>query len=126
MRTRAITMVAVLIGFTACSGGGGASSGTGPYNTQPSADNPAPTTANTINANPAIVYNPSYLVVAAGTTVTFNFFSVTHGVTFVSPNSPANVPPTTNASVNVVFPTVGTYNFHCPIHTYMTGYITVQ
>lgn len=100
--------------------------GTGPYTVQTSADNPAPTTPNTINTNPAIAYNPPYLTVSPGTTVTFNFFSVQHGVTFTTPGSPNNIPPTMNASVNVVFPTAGTYNFHCPIHTYMTGYIIVQ
>jgi plastocyanin len=119
-------MTAVLLGFTACRGGGGASGGTGPYMVQTSADNPAPPTPNTINANPAIAYNPQYLTVAPGTTVTFNFFGVQHGVTFTTPGSPNNIPPTMNASVNVVFPTAGTYNFYCPIHNYMTGYVTVQ
>jgi plastocyanin len=128
MKMRTALIPAVTLVLIACSGGGGggATGGTGPYNTQPSTDNPAPTAPNTINANPAIAYNPQYLTVAPGTTVTFTFFSVQHGVTFDTPGSPSNVPPTTNASVNVVFPTAGTYNFHCPIHSYMTGYVTVQ
>jgi plastocyanin len=132
MRTRTLSAVLALLCAAACSGGGssngstggGAYGGSGP--TTPVNDNPAPTSPNTINANPSLNFNPTYLTVPAGTTVTFAFGSIAHTITFTSPGSPADVPATSNASVNVVFPTAGTYNFHCSIHTYMTGYITVQ
>ena len=129
MKMRTAMMPVVTLALIACSGGGGggAYGGTGPYNTPPTTDNnPAPTAPNTINANVGLAFNPATLTVAPGTSVTFTFFSVQHGVTFDTPGSPANVAPTTNGSVQVVFPNAGTFYFHCPIHSYMTGYVTVQ
>lgn len=128
MKMRIAMIPAVAFALLACSGGGsGAAGGTGPYGVTPPPDNnPAPTAPNTINANVGLAFNPTTLTVAPGTTVTFTFFSVQHGVTFTTPGSPNNIPPTMNTSVNVVFPNAGTFYYHCPIHNYMTGTVIVQ
>jgi plastocyanin len=132
MRMKALSLATVLLGVAACSGGGSSNSGnsgiygTGTNPTSPTDDNPAPSAPNTINANPGLAYNPTTLTITKGTTVTFNFGSVGHSVTFTTAGSPASVPVTANASVGVTFPNSGTYNFYCTVHTYMTGSITVQ
>lgn len=108
---------------TACSGGGGGSNG---YNTPTGSGSNMTSTGNTIDANPSIAFIPANLTVAAGTTVTFTFESVTHTVTFTTAGAPADIPASSNTSVTRMFSTPGTYNFHCSIHTYMTGSVTVQ
>ena len=115
---RRITLLAGAAFLAAC----GSSS---PYSTGTNND-PSPTTANTINANPALDFKPTTLTVPAGTTVTFSFGSVAHTVTFNNAGSPANVPASSNTQVGVAFPTAGTYPFHCSIHPTMTGSITVH
>ena len=125
-------MVCAAAVMSACGGGGsggGYDSSTGPGSNgsgNDANDNPAPTTPNTINANPAIAYNPTSLTVSPGSTVTFVFGSVGHSVTFTTAGAPASIPVTSNASVQVVFPTAGVYNFHCTVHPVMNGTITVQ
>ena len=136
MRTKILSMAIVLLGAAACSGGGagsnggsygyGGGGGGGGYPSSPGPSDPAPTSPNTINANPSLDYNPTTLTVAAGTTVTFVFGSVGHSVTFTSAGSPASVPVTMDSSVGVTFPTAGTFDFHCTVHPYMQGTITVQ
>jgi len=123
-------MAAALLGLAACSGGGG--SGGGAYNsptgtTSTTNTNPAPTTPNTINANDAIVFNPTSLSVAVGTTVTFNFQTITHHVVFDPANgSPGDLGEASNTSKTATFTAAGTFPFRCTIHPYMTGSITVH
>ena len=129
MNSRAFATAAAALVLAACGGGGGGNYSSNGSNgtTSPPDQNPAPTAPNTINANPALLFNPTSLTVAKGATVTFNFGSVGHNVTFTTAGSPANIPTTSGASVDVVFPTAGTFAFHCTIHpTYMNGTITVQ
>ena len=125
MRKHILAVVAVAFAAVACSGGGGANYGgtTGPGAGD---QNPAPTTPNTINANPALAYNPTALTVAAGTAVTFNFGSVAHSVTFTTAGAPTSIPLSMDTQVTVTFPTAGSFSFYCTTHTYMTGVITVQ
>lgn len=128
MRMRALSVVLTLLCAAACSGGSN-SSGSNPYSSGPTTpvdQDPAPTSANTINANPSLQFNPTALTVSAGTTVNVVFGSIAHTITFTTAGSPANVPATMNATVGIPFPTAGVYNFHCSIHTYMVGTITVQ
>lgn len=100
--------------------------GSGPTTPTTPNNNPAPSSPNTVNANPGLAFNPALLTVTAGTTVTFSFGDTAHTVTFTTAGSPANIPATSNASVSVTFPTAGTYNYQCSIHPYMTGTIQVN
>lgn len=115
--------------LAACSSGGGNTTGIygGGTNTTGTDQNPAPTSPNTVNANPGLAYNPTSLTVAPGTSVTFNFNgSIGHSVTFSTSGAPADIPVTSNATVTRVFPTTGTFSYHCTVHPNMTGVIVVQ
>ncbi len=71
-------------------------------------------------------FSPGSLTVSVGTKVTWtNKDSTTHTVTSDSGafNS-GNLAP--NASYSYTFSSAGTFSYHCAIHTYMTGTITVQ
>jgi plastocyanin len=62
-------------------------------------------------------FSPTPDTVAAGTTVTFQFGSVTHNVTFTPvANVPADIPASMNTSVQRTFSAAGTYNYTCTIH----------
>ena len=139
MRTNALYIAAAILCFAACSksngygttaaNNSGTGTGTGTdtgsgYGVNP--QDPAPTTPNTVNANPTLDFNPASLTITHGTTVSFVFGNVAHTVTFTSAGAPANVPATSNATVGVTFPTAGVYTYMCSIHTQMTGTITVQ
>jgi plastocyanin len=111
----------------ACGGGSSASTTTGP-STGGTGTTSLPTPpANTVIASATLVFNPTSLTVATGTTVTFTFEGVTHNVTFNAVNGvPADIPNNSNTSVTRVFTTAGTYGYHCTIHPTMTGTVTVQ
>lgn len=72
-----------------------------------------------------LAFSKPALTVAVGTTVTWmNNDNVTHTVT--SDNGTfdsGNLNP--GSSFSYTFNTAGTYSYHCKIHTYMTGVITV-
>jgi plastocyanin len=71
-------------------------------------------------------FNPGTLTITAGTTVTWtNKDGVDHTVTsntglFDSGSI------STNGTFSHTFTTAGTYPYHCKIHTYMTGSVTVN
>jgi plastocyanin len=111
-------MAALIAGAAGC---GGSTA----YSTTPGGGGtPVP---NTIDANPSLAFLPPTLTVATGTTVTWTFEGVTHNVTFTAASGvPADIPNSTNASVQRTFATAGTFAFHCTIHPQMTGTITVQ
>ncbi len=71
-------------------------------------------------------FSPFTMTVAAGTTVHwFNLDGAAHTVTS-SPSGPlASSVLGTGAEYDYTFTVVGTYNYICSIHTYMTGSITV-
>lgn len=88
------------------------------------------TTTSSSNSQPNTVtianfaFSPSDLTVPAGTEVTFtNNDSTAHTVTFDSFASDRLSP---GSSFKHTFATPGTFNYHCSIHTYMTGRIIVQ
>jgi plastocyanin len=128
MRFKVLVTTTTILCIAACSGGGSNSSSYGGSTspTGPVDQNPAPTTPNTVNANPGLAYNPTSLTVTRGTTVTFVFGTVGHSVTFSTSGAPASIPVTANASVGVTFSTTGTFNYFCTVHSNMSGSITVQ
>jgi plastocyanin len=115
-RPYALTFLALL---SAC-GGSAPSTVTAPP------PGPPPMTA-TVNATPAIAFNPTPVNIAQGGTVTFAFGSVAHNVYFdAAAGAPADIPGN-NASANVsrTFMSAGTYVYNCHIHPGMSGTIVV-
>lgn len=125
MKVRAGIFLAASIAIVAaCSGGSSYNSTTGPTTGGDSNSTPP---ANTVIASATLVFNPTSLTVASGTTVTYTFEGVTHNVTFTATNGvPADIPNSSNTSVTRVFSTPGSYGYHCTIHPTMTGTVTVQ
>jgi plastocyanin len=138
-----------IIGFTlaavaaaACSSGGSSNSLTGPTGTGAGGTGTGTTGAgagesSTITASSTTTggsygtggnyfFSPTPDTVAAGTVVTFQFGSLIHNVVFMSgPNPPANIPGSSNTSVQRTFTTAGTYNYQCTIHGF-SGVLVVK
>lgn len=83
-----------------------------------------------IDANPDLKFKPTPDTVQAGDTVAFAWSSSMHSVIFDTPGSPANIGSSTvgftSGDSSRVFPTRGTYNYHCGIHPSMSGVVVVQ
>jgi plastocyanin len=130
MRTHILSVGLAIVAAAACGGSGSNSSGgynsSNPTSPTPAANDPTPASPTQVNANPALDYNPPSISVAAGTTVTFNFGSVAHTVTFVTAGSPNGIQATSNAQVGVTFPNVGSFAYYCQIHPYMQGVVNVH
>ena len=83
-------------------------------------------TAN-VSATAAIAFAPATVTIATGGTVSFDFQTVTHNVTFrAAAGAPANVANTSSASVVRTFATPGTFAYDCTIHSGMTGTVVVR
>jgi plastocyanin len=113
-RPYALTFLALL---SAC-GGSAAGTVTAP---------PPPAMTATVNATPAITFNPSPVTIAQGGTITFDFGSVAHNVYFDAvAGAPADIPGSNaGASVSRTFMSAGTYIYNCHIHPGMSGTIVV-
>jgi len=90
-----------------------------------------PTTVPGVSATVNIAsfaFNPSSLTVLAGTTVTWtNNDSASHSV--ISSAGPASFSSSVfgpGSTFFFQFTAVGTYEYHCGVHTFMTGTIIVQ
>ena len=85
-----------------------------------------------VGATPALAFTPQLITVdrqGATATVTWNFGSVAHTVTWDSEPPGAsveNIPASSNTSAAVGFAIAGTYEYHCAIHAGMTGSLLVQ
>jgi plastocyanin len=83
-------------------------------------------------ASAALEFEPSEVTISAGNALRWQFESVTHSVTFdyhqprVGETAPVDIGPTSNAVVERTFSTHGTYSYHCSIHPWMTGIVTVN
>ncbi len=83
---------------------------------------PVPTTMTIDIRN--FAFNPAQLTVRKGTTVTWtNYDSVTHKI---AGSGFGSNPLNQGDSYSYTFTAAGTYDYHCAIHTFMTGTITVQ
>lgn len=115
MRTRYLLTLVV---FAAACGGS---------STGPAAGGPPPNAAN-VQATNALTFQPGSVTIAAGGTVTWQFFGVGHNVTFTAtPGAPADISGVNmNVSIARMFTTPGTFNYHCTIHPGMAGTVVVQ
>lgn len=112
-----------VVSLAACSGGG-----SGPYGTTMQSP-PPPPPGNTVSATAGLAFTPNSLTINSGEAVTFSFAAVAHNVTFDTPNAatPADIPGSnSNVSIQRVFNTAGTYQYHCTIHPGMAGSIVVR
>jgi plastocyanin len=82
----------------------------------------------TVGAGAANAFTPSTVTIQAGQSVTWNWVSGFHSVISDStPKAFADSPAQSSGQFTVMFPTAGTYAYHCGIHgTMMTGTIVVQ
>jgi len=118
---RILSALVVPLLATACGGGGYGS--TGPASTA----TPSTPGTNEVIATSSLTFNPTTLSVAKGTTVSFTFQGVQHTVAFAAvAGAPAAIGATSNATVQRVFATAGTFGFQCTIHPSMTGTIVVN
>jgi plastocyanin len=82
---------------------------------------------NVVQATAGLAFTPAVISIHPGDSVTWQFASVGHNVTF---DAVTGVPASilgTNANVNITrtFANAGTYTYHCTIHPSMTGTVTV-
>jgi plastocyanin len=82
----------------------------------------------TVDATPALVFDPSQVDITAGGTVTWRFGTVTHNVTFTGTGAgtPANIDNTTSANKAATFSSAGTFPYHCTLHAGMNGTVVVH
>lgn len=126
MKMRTAVIPAVTLALIACGGGGGGSNYSAPTGNYGPGTTGTTTSANTIQATDGLAFNPTSLTVSKGTTVTFTFATVMHTVVFDAGAGVSDIPASSNTSVQRTFNSTGSFAFHCSIHNYMTGQITVQ
>jgi plastocyanin len=82
--------------------------------------------ANNDQAYPS--FTPDKVVIAVGGTVSWDFGSLEHTVTFDggSAGTPQNIPGAYSTSVRRDFSTKGNFKFHCTIHSGMSGEVVVR
>lgn len=78
-----------------------------------------------VTATSGFAFDPTTVSIAANDTIYFTFQGIQHNVKFDTAGNPGDVGNTSSATVKRVFPTAGTYNYHCGLHPTMTGSITV-
>jgi plastocyanin len=88
----------------------------------------APGAAATVQATTSLQFDPAQVDITAGGTVTWQFSTITHNVTFTSngAGTPANVGDATSTSAARTFTTAGTFAYHCTLHAGMNGTVVVH
>ncbi len=122
MKATDLMLMAVVVAASAC---GGSSSPMQPGGGQ-GGGHSATITASGQNTAPNYFFSPTPDTIKVGSTLTFTASDVLHDVFFDTPGSPQNIGDIMNSSVSRVFPTAGTFNYHCAIHPFMTGVVVVQ
>lgn len=85
-----------------------------------------PNTA-TVVAGTNQTFSPASVDIADGGTVTWEFASLAHNVTFASATgAPGNIATTSNTDVGRTFNTPGTFDYQCTIHSGMSGTVIVH
>jgi plastocyanin len=117
-------LILALVAATACGGGGGGSSDGGTTNPPPPPPPPVATNAISLQGSR---FEPSDIVVAPSTTVTFtNNDATTHNVIFANQGIAA-VGDWSGGNRTTVMPAApGTYTFTCTHHAGMNGSVKVQ
>jgi len=87
----------------------------------------APSASASVAATADLKFDPSTVTITAGGVVTWTF-ALQHNVTFDDPQlvQNGNIGNTSSGSVARTFPTAGTYNYHCTLHSGMSGQVKVQ
>ena len=87
----------------------------------------APQTA-TVQATLSQQFTPKQVDILAGGTVTWQFSTLTHNVTFsgTANGTPQNIPDATSTNVTRTFTAAGTFAYQCTIHPGMTGTVVVH
>jgi len=75
---------------------------------------------------PALAFSPANVDVRAGGAVSWSIGSITHDITFSTPNSPVNIPALQDGLATRTFTTNGTFRYRCSIHAQMTGVVYVH
>jgi plastocyanin len=124
---RLVALVAVLVLVAGCgsgSGGGGAT---------PSAPATASTSSGsaTAIAGPTVeinnfMFTPKTLTVPVGTTVTWKFDDSTQHTVTADDNSFTSPALGSGQTYTHTFTSAGTVDYHCSIHTFMTGTVVVK
>lgn len=112
----------------ACSSGSSAGSGYGPTSPVTAETFGGSATAQSVDVTmPAEKYIPNHIDIAQGGVVRFVFTALAHDVRFNgNAAAPADVPATTNTTVNRSFANKGTFAFFCSLHAAMTGTVVVH
>lgn len=85
-----------------------------------------PATAS-VAATTNATFNPAIVDIGVGGTVTWDFATLTHNVTFGNvTGKPANIPNSTSTSVSRTFGTAGSFPYECTLHPGMTGTVNVH
>jgi plastocyanin len=122
-------VLALFIGTTflvACGGGATTASSPPAGTTTTPATTPQTVQVKIVEKNNQYSFAPATITITKGTKVTWtNGSDAPHTVTSDTNafNTPSNL--TQNQTFSMTFTTAGTYTYHCAIHSYMKGSITV-
>jgi plastocyanin len=121
-----IAVLAALTTVAACgsdSGGGGAPPATA---TESASSGAAPAGGGSTVEIMNFMFMPGSLTVPVGTTVTWKFDDSTDHTVSADDNSFASSPMANGQTFTHTFSTAGTVAYHCSIHPFMKGTITVK
>jgi len=120
----AALIIGIVAAIAACSSTDTTSPSTGGHSNTITAS--STTTGGAYGSGGNYFFSPTPDTVAAGTSVTWMFGSVTHNVHFdAAPMATASIPASTNTSVARTLSAPGTYTYHCTIHG-ISGTVVAQ
>jgi plastocyanin len=122
-----VTLLATLALATACGSGssGGGAAPSSPVTASASSGSGSAVGGSTVEIK-NFMFTPKTLTVRVGTTVTWKFEDSTQHTVTADDNSFTSSALGSGQTYTHTFTTAGTVNYHCSIHTFMTGTIMVQ